>query len=222
MRNLRLFSVVLCLLVSGQIFAQTATLGKVEPTTPEFESVYKSLLEKPKWLFTEDICPLEIFPKAVDENFYPFEACAKYADVCLDKCKSNDGAACYSLAVSIQGIKGPMQDSPEFLFLRACRLGVMSGCTNRAAGIFARREADEKSVTCAVNTFEKTCEKNDPWGCTMFGFMLYQGKGRAKDSEKALQVLSKSCKKYGDEDEACQRAKDLIEEIKQSKSEKPK
>ncbi len=222
MRFLKLWLIVICFLLTGQALAQMTGLKKVEETTPEFESAYKSLLEKPKWLFAADVCPFEIFPKAEDEKFYPFDACAKYADVCLDKCQNNDGAACYSLAVSVQLKKGAYQDISEFLFLRACKLGVISGCTNRAAGILSRGETDEKSAACAINTFEKTCEKNDSWGCTMFGFMLHRGMSRPKDDEKALQALSKSCKDGEEDDDACIKAKELIEEIKKSKAEKSK
>jgi TPR repeat protein len=221
MRLLKWFLFMFCFTFAAQVYAQTAVLGKVEPTTPEFDNVYKSLLEKPGWLFAEDSCPFDIFPKSLDEKIYEFEACAKYADVCLDKCKNNDGAACYSLAVSIQDKKGPQQDISEGLFLRACKLGIISGCTNRAARILNDKPEGEKSLKCAADTFEKTCEKDDPWGCTMFGFVLYTGISRPKDNEKALQALSKSCK-YGEEDEACSRAKELIEKIKKSKTEKPK
>jgi hypothetical protein len=217
----KLWLIVICFSFTGQVLAQTAVLGKTELTTPEFESAYKTLLEKPKWLFVEDICPLDVFPKMEDENRYEFETCAKYADVCLEKCKGNDGAACYSLAVSIQRNKGLQQEISEFLFLRACKFGIISGCTNRSARILNDKTNDEKSLKCAADTFEKTCEKDDPWGCTMFGFILYRGISRPKDNERALQAFSKSCK-YGEEDEACVTAKELIEEIKKSKVEKSK
>lgn len=223
MCSLKLWLVIFVFAFTAQIPAQTGLtdLNKVETTTPVFEAAYKSLMEKPKWLFTDDICPFEVFPKVADEKFYPFEACAENADICLEKCKDNDGAACYSLAVSIQRKKGLEQTISEFLFLRACRLGYVSGCTNRAARILNDYPNDAKSLKCAADTFEKSCEKDDPWGCTMFGTVLFQGISRPKDEEKALQVLSKSCK-YGEEDAACVRAKELIEEIKQSKADKSK
>ena len=226
MRFLKLSLMIIVFSLTARVSAQEAVLGKSvvgkpESTTPVFETVYKSLSEKPKWLFTDDVCPLEVFPKVVDEKFYSFESCAENADICLDKCRDNDGAACYSLAVSLQRKKGLEQNISEFLFLRACRLGYISGCTNRAARILNDQPKDEKSLKCAVDTFEKSCEKGDPWGCTMFGNMLYLGITRPKDNEKALQVLSKSCK-YGEDDAACVRAKELIEEISRSKADKSK
>jgi TPR repeat protein len=225
MRNkmpyLKLWLVMIGLFAGAQISAQTGLTDSNKRTTPVFEAMYKSLLEKPKWLFGEDICPFEVFPKVENEKFYPFESCAENADICLEKCKENDGAACYSLAVAIQMKKGAEQDISEYLFLRACKLGVISGCTNRAARILNDNPNDAKLVKCAADTFEKSCEKDDPWGCTMFGFILHQGITRPQDDERALQVLSKSCK-YGEDDPACVRAKELIEEIKKSKREKSK
>lgn len=111
-----------------------------------------------------------------------------------------------------------MQNYSEALFLRACKLGIVSGCTNRAAAMINLKADDEKAVKCAVDTFEKTCEQDDPWGCTMFAYALVAGQGgRPKDLDKALQVLSKSCK-YGIGDDACQAANKLAEEIKKIKN----
>ena len=209
---------VICLVSSGQLFAQTTTkTKKVNISESIFEGVYKSLTEKPKWLFTDDVCPFDLIPNFEKEVKYLSKGCAENANICLKNCKNNDGNACYSLALLVQEKKGLMQNYSEVLFLRSCKLGIVSGCTNRAAAILNLTPEDERSVKCAANTFEKTCEKDDPWGCTMFGMMLYQGQGRPKDNEKALIVLSKSCK-YGDEDEACQTAKKLIEEIKSAQT----
>lgn len=221
MRSLKLWLMIICFCCVSQISAQTGLLDNDKSTTPVFENAYKSLLEKPKWLFGEDICPFEVFPKVEDDKFYSFESCAENADICLEKCKDNDGAACYSLAVSIQMKKGLEQYISEFLFLRACKLGYISGCTNRAARILNDHPNDDKFLKCAADTFEKSCEKDDPWGCTMFGDILFRGIIRPKDEEKALQVLAKSCK-YGDADAACVKAKELIEEIKKSKLQKSK
>ena len=216
--QVKLFIIMCFLVVGGQVFAQSKRkVTKKIDSNSIFEKVYNSLVEKPKWLSTEDVCPFDRIPNFETEVKYLSEGCSENAEMCLNKCKNNDGNACYSLALLIQVKKGLMQNQSEFLFLRSCKLGVTSGCTNRAAAILNLKEDDEKSVKCAADTFEKTCEKDDAWGCTMFGFALYQGKGRQKDSEKALNFLSKSCKN-GDEDEACQTAKKLIEEIKKSQT----
>lgn len=212
--QLKLVLIMCFLVVGGNVFAQsTRKVTKKLDSNSIFEKVYKSLVEKPKWLSTDDVCPFDLIPSFETDVKYLSEGCSENAEICLNKCKNNDGNACYSLALLIQIKKGLMQNESEFLFSRSCKLGVISGCTNRAAAIINLKADDEKWVKCAVNTFEKTCEKDDPWGCTMFGFAIYEGKSRQKDSEKALKVLAKSCKN-GEEDEACKSAKRLIEEIK--------
>ncbi len=210
---------IICVLaVGGIVFGQSVTQNrKEENSNLHFEKVYKTLTEKPTWLFSEDFCPFDIFPKKIDESVYIADKCDKDATVCLENCKKNDGMACYTLAVMIQIKKTPNQDYSEALFLRACKLGVISGCTNRAARILNDKSDDEKAVECAVDTFEKTCENNDPWGCTMLGFAFYSGQGRPQDFEKALKILPKACNKYGEEDEACQTARQFIEEINKTK-----
>src|SRR5262249_32146117 len=95
----------------------------------------------------------------------------------------------------------------EALFLKACTLGVVSGCTNRAANMH-RPIGD----ACAVRTFQSACDRNDPWACTMIGFHLIRGIGIAKDRERARQALAKSCR-YGEDDPACEYAKRLLKEI---------
>jgi len=209
------------LMTAGQVFAQFDEQFKKFNAKTKFENVFKTLTEKPKWLFSEDVCPFNVIPGFETNVEYLSEGCANDAQVCLDKCKENDGNACYSLALLVQDKKWLESDYSEALFLRACKLGVVSGCTNRAAFILNFKADDEKAVICAGNTFEKTCEKKDPWGCTMFARVLQYGLGRPKNSEKALQVMSQSCK-YGDEHEACKAAKSLIEEIKKSQPKKQK
>lgn len=208
---------VCVILVIGH-FGQTVQQEEEEFSSPNFEKTYKILEAKPNWLFSEiDFCKLDVFPKTVNEKGYLPNSCNKDATVCLNNCKNNDGRACYTLAVLIQMKKSPEQDYSEALFLRACKLGVISGCTNRAARIMNDKPDDEKTVKCAVDTFEKTCEKDDPWGCAMFGFALYLGKGRPQDLEKALKILPKACK-FGEIDEACQMANQIIDEIKKIKN----
>ncbi|MBO0755581.1 MAG: sel1 repeat family protein, partial [Bradyrhizobiaceae bacterium] len=95
----------------------------------------------------------------------------------------------------------------EALFLKACGLGIVSGCTNRAAGM-----EDSGHSSCITQTFQRACDYNDPWACTMFGFHLSRGIGVAQDRERARQVLSKSCR-FGETDQACSYARRLLKEI---------
>ena len=98
----------------------------------------------------------------------------------------------------------------EALFLKACSLGSVSACTNRAAGI--QKIEGDKGLDCALRTYEKACELEDPWACTMLGFHLADGKGVEKDLQGALQVIQKSCL-YGDQDPACRNALILKKQI---------
>lgn len=97
----------------------------------------------------------------------------------------------------------------EALYLRACRLGVTSGCTNRAAGILVQEADRPDGETCAARTFELTCARRDPWGCTMLGNALMKGQGIAQDLARARQILAGSCR-LGEADDACRAARELM------------
>lgn len=211
---------LIVLMAGGQVFAQVETQikktdEKADNAETLFEKVFEGLKEEPKWLFEGFVCPFDVFPVAETKLNYSKSRCAENAEACLNECRNKDGNSCYALALVIQDKKGIDQQYSEALFLRACKLGIASGCTNRAAKIFDSE--DEKSIACAAKTFEKTCELNDTWGCTMFGFALWQGLGVAKDTERALTVLTKSCK-LNEQHEACESAKQVIEKIKESKT----
>jgi TPR repeat protein len=66
--------------------------------------------------------------------------------------------------------------------------------------------------SCAIQTYQRACDYNDPWACTMLGFHLLRGIGIPKDHERARQVLSKSCR-FGESDKACAYARGLMGEI---------
>ena len=77
----------------------------------------------------------------------------------------------------------------------------------------------ESALLCAVSTYKKSCEFNDPWSCTMYGYHLAHGQGIAKDLKQSLKVLSKSCR-FGIEDPACIKASTLIKQIKEALAKK--
>lgn len=185
------------------------------------QKVIENLESQPEWLYPADICPADLMPEIQKEIEYLGEGCANNPLGCLNKCQQNDANACYSLALLLQNYQGLNQQYSESLFSRACKLGITSGCTNRAAAKLNLDSKNPESVKCAVNTFEKTCDKNDPWGCTMYGLVLSQGIGRERNFDAALQALSKSCK-FGDDDPACQEAEKLKEQIEKSKKEAQK
>ena len=69
-----------------------------------------------------------------------------------------------------------------------------------------------RGAACAIQTYEKACDRDDPWACTMIGLHLIRGLGVAKDLKRAAQALSKSCR-YGETDQACEYAIKLMKEI---------
>ena len=129
----------------------------------------------------------------------------------MTACKSGQGEHCYWLATTLQGSESTNQ-AAEILFQRACKLGVASGCTNRAAGMMPEPPAKVTPQSCPARTFERTCAANDPWGCSMYGFILGHDKGSARNKQRAMEALSKSCL-YGEDDPACKAAKAMRKEL---------
>jgi hypothetical protein len=159
----------------------------------------------PEWLPALDKCPAEVMPERETRVYYSTKACAAAPEGCLRSCQMGDANDCFAAALMLQEIRHTPVS--EALFLRACALGIVSGCTNRAASM-DRADGD----ACAIRTFQKGCDRDDPWACTMIGFHLIRGIGIAKDQERARQALSKSCR-FAEDDPACEYAKRLASEI---------
>lgn len=203
--------------VGCSVFVKPLTDEEINTQTNEIIQTIKS---KPDWLNSRSNCPVDVIPEFEKEIFYLSEGCAKNPQKCFDKCKNNDGNACYSLALLIQD-KEITQTESEPLFMKACELGIISGCTNRAAGRLNLEPENRKTIECAADTFEKTCERNDAWGCSMYGFVLSQGLGRKQNIDEALKFLGKSCE-VNENDEACRSAKEIEKQISDLKYKKVK
>lgn len=190
----------------------------------EMERLIETLKNKPGWLFEPDACPAEVMPEIEREVKYLAEGCAGNPEKCLEKCRAGDGNACYSLALALEEHQGLGYENAKALHLRSCKLGIVSGCTNNAAIKLNLNETkkDPAIWKCTADTFEKACEREDPWGCAMYGLVLTQGLGRERNFDEALKVLPKACVKFGDDDPACQAAQQIEEQIIKYKAEKPK
>jgi hypothetical protein len=160
----------------------------------------------PDWLPKPDQCPADLMPAHETVFNFSIERCSAETAQCLDRCRAGDAADCYATALVFKKVKDTQLI--DALFLRACGLGLVSGCTNRAAGM----DMASDGHACAIRTYEKACDLNDPWACTMIGFHLVRGTGVEKDYARAKNALSKSCR-YGDDDDACRGAKRLLKEI---------
>ncbi|MBU2709265.1 sel1 repeat family protein [Zooshikella marina] len=176
------------------------------------ETVTEKAFQKSEaWLLPVVGCPADMMPKVPVNVDYDKELCRNDINKCLDECKKDKVAYCYNLAQHIQITKlNNYEKYAEALFVKSCRLGSPSGCTNSAATM--QHNSDDAVLSCAIRTYSKACDWNDPWACTMYGFHLAHGKGIKQDFEKALKVLGKSCK-YGSEDPACESATALTESI---------
>ncbi|TWB01638.1 sel1 repeat family protein [Bradyrhizobium stylosanthis] len=160
----------------------------------------------PDWLPRAEQCPADIMPSNAGAPAFSIEGCTAAVEQCLGRCRAGNAGDCYSAALVVQRtIKtGPLSDA---LFLRACKLGAASGCTNVAASM-----EDSGDYTCPNRTYELACDRDDPWACTMMGFHLIKGIGVEKNNDRARRVLAKSCR-FGDLDEACSNAKAFLKEI---------
>ncbi len=197
----------------------TGTLQAKAPS-PALKRVALRVSKQAEWLATARLCPTEVIPKRASEDFGENE-CRVALEACLSRCESGDGNSCYWLAYEAQqGGLGSETHSP--LYQRSCSLGVISGCTNRAAEIRSSKPNDPDAQKCTAQTFRLACDLDDPWACTMFALQLSRGEGVARDDALALRVLQKSCV-YGDDDPACRNAKELKAQLlrKQRASPKP-
>jgi TPR repeat protein len=192
----------LTVLVLASIALQQKLLAASDAAVLLLESLEAS---KPDWLPDLAKCPIDVMPARETKLDYSSDRCATDLERCLDNCRAGDASDCYASALILQRVRN--NPISEALFLKACSLGIVSGCTNRAASMENSGRSD-----CVVQTFQRGCDHNDPWACTMFGFHLVRGIGIAKDRERARQVLSKSCR-FGETDKACLSGRGLLKEI---------
>jgi TPR repeat protein len=175
-----------------------------------FDKDVLALISKNDLIISETtLCPKDLFGGKEIEYRDVIDDCRISQNKCLKKCLAGDANHCLSLG----HVYVDIEDKPIYssaLYTRACKLGAVSACTNRAAAI--QRFDEELGEACFYGTFRLTCNKNDEWGCTMQGLSLYKGIGAKKDNDEALKVLKKSCA-LNQENEACSYAKSIIKNI---------
>ena len=203
----------LLLIAAGFVLFAALGIARAQQSSEEADSVSRDLLKRENWLADSRRCPTELIAATENQGYLNGNDCGpgNFA-ACLSRCSANDAGACYWLGFELQQAHGQPQAS-ELLYQRSCKLGVVSGCTNRAAGMLDDRPADLQVQACAAATFSKACSFDDPWGCTMYALQLSRGIGVAQNEELALKVLEKACK-YGAEDPACSSGQQLGREIR--------
>ena len=174
----------------------------------EVENLLSAIDGHGEFGLVENSCPVALYsdPEKKYENY--ISICATDSTSCLSKCLKGSSNHCFGLASNLQN-EDIDKKYAEKLFALACKQGLVTACTNRAAGMM--RFSPERKE-CYAQSFKLTCSKSDAWGCTMYAFVLSRGIGIEKNTNLALAALKTSCK-HGIEDEACRYAKELEREI---------
>lgn len=207
-------------LLAWVVSAQTA---HGQEGTPEIRSVVQQVLSQQDWTNAAKACPVEVMGDKPSTVTMLRSACrSPQMPTCLKSCEAGHGESCYWLGQALEETKSTPK-AVQVLYHRSCQLGIVSGCTNRAAQMLDDVQQQPEISECSVKTFAKGCTLEDPWACTMYGLQLTQGMGVVKNNALALQALKKSCK-LGTADPACQYGmalKKRIEDSEKGPTQKP-
>lgn len=156
-----------------------------------------ALAEQPSWLFTPAACLSDKLPARFVDFSFDDEAClGGRLLACVEECRAGMPASCYSAALAAQRDDALSLDTDQALFVRACTLGMASGCTNAAAFLLKKDAADP----CAGPAFEVVCERGyDPWACTMLAKALLAHADKP-DAQRLQRLLAEACR-LGDDGE---------------------
>ena len=171
------------------------------------QQALEQLKAREAWLFPAVDCPADVVPAKLPEFSFSLTTCRgeRLLD-CLVECQRGAASFCYMAALETQASGGDPA-TEQALFVRSCRLGYASGCTNAAAG---RLAGDRTMDQCSLRTFEQICERaGDPWACTMFGGALAQAEATPRDPARARTVLAKACE-ADQTDPACAAAQSIL------------
>jgi hypothetical protein len=163
--------------------------------------------EQPKWLFSasENACPADVMSDQPAPIRYLGEACVTDPKKCVEGCKAGNSNDCFAMALAVEPIRGHTKLADR-LFYRACSLGVVSACSNRASSM------SSNDSVCQVRTYEKACNRRDAWACLTLGMYLARGMGVDRDLPRARKLITESCELVDDE-EWCAYGLDMLMEI---------
>ncbi len=191
--------------------AEAAVDPAASPANAEAAAVAPQVLANASWREESARCPADLMPATRDPSTNASNNCQSgKLQQCLNRCTAGAGTDCYWLANAIQQREQP-DAAIEPLYQRACKLGVVSGCTNRAASEFPGW-TKQQAETCQARTFKAGCRKDDPWACAMYARSLAGGTGVTRHLGLSLDMIYKTCQLDGGED-ACRRAMDLRKQI---------
>jgi hypothetical protein len=196
----RLPGLLAAIVVVGALLLGWKKAPAPEPMTlPDIAAAVRA---DPAWMQGDQACPADVMgprdaPPLPESRFCDLDDDGS----CLARCKGGEGGSCYWLANRLEAAEADKQ-AVTALFNESCRLGVASGCTNRASYLFnhPRREAD---AACALRSFERSCGRDDAWGCTMVAVQLTRDRAPSEDERRrVLDALGKSCLD-GEDSPAC-------------------
>ncbi len=192
----------------GMIVRYAVIGGAATPAAADGrERAIERLGAREAWLLPGGDCPADLIPRALPEFSFSTAACRgpRLLD-CLVECQRGAASFCYMAALEAQA-SDLDRDAVQALFLRSCRLGFASGCTNAAAGRLQRGAPMDR---CSLQTFERICDRaGDPWACTMLGGALARAEPASRDQVRARAALVKACQP-DPKDPACQTAKAIL------------
>lgn len=190
--SLSLFCVLGCGATKAPSQTSTPQLEPKESTNTEAAHKDPSSKNNSSPIAKPATCPADVAPKQFRPSDFSLDNCrAERLSECTDACEKGVAIACYEAALELQTIPKRAGEA-EPLFLRACALGIASGCTNHAASLFI---SDSSDLDCPIRTFRISCEVgHDPWGCAMLGLALTKAsKQFPASTEEIREILSKAC-----------------------------
>ena len=94
-------------------------------------------------------CPADVFPSESVNTSLTADDCRNSLDLCKLECEQGAADHCLAAAFAMEELQ-PFGGTS--LFLKACRLGAASGCTNAAAHKFS--QSDRIADECIVRSFK--------------------------------------------------------------------
>lgn len=197
--HIRLLRLVLVLLAltAAPVYSQAAQ----KDGEPEAALVASQVFANTAWMEEAALCPAAFMRAKKVVSLETNATCVGgRLNECMGKCSAGSANACYWLAHALQ--EREQQDTAvEALFQRACKMGIASACTNRAASEFPGMP-EQQAASCQARTFKATCRQDDAWGCAMYARSLEGGLGVPRHIGLSLDMIMKTCRL--DSGEACQ------------------
>ncbi len=190
----------------------TASLAQDEPSADDLKAAFEA--RGMAWLLPADACAADVIGEKSVEADYTSPACEDNLGQCVAQCRDGDAQQCLGAAYIHEALEN--DDFADALFLRACEMGVVIACTNRAARL---RYSGLGDATCNSRTFAVSCDRGDEFGCAMHGIMLSDAEeGVTPNLALAKERLARACE-LNDDSDGCDLARETLEVLEQRNAE---